>query len=136
MGIGHHFGIPIVAVSSAVEYPWVSAFTGNGDNPAVVPNGLFTAFGEMDFWERLKNTVTYHDEVRKFHALTEQAQTKAMRKYIDPNLPNIRDVERSVALTIVNSHPIIFGVKPVLPTLLQVAGIHFEGKETELPSVL
>lgn len=136
MGIGHHFNIPIVAASSAVEYPWVSAFTGNNDNAAVVPNALFTAFGQMDFWQRLKNTIIYYNEIWKFQKLTEHSQTESMRKYINPNLPNIREVEKSVALTLVNSHPILYGVKPVLPTLVQVGGLHVEESDSKLSPVM
>lgn len=135
MGIGHHLKIPVIAASSAVEYPWVSDFTGNNDNPAVVPNALFMAFGEMSFWQRLKNTVIYHNEVRKFHTLTEESQTESMRKYISPKIPNIREVEKSVALTLVNSHSILYGVKPVLPTLVQVGGLHVGVKNSTLPQV-
>lgn len=133
MGIGHHLKVPVIAVSSAVEYPWVSDFTGNNDNPAVVPNSLFMASGDMSLWQRLKNTVIYHNEVWKFHALTEDSQTESMRRYINPDIPNIREVERSVALTLVNSHPILYGVKPVLPTLVQVGGLHVGVKNSTLP---
>ena len=135
MGIGHHFNIPIVAASSAVEYPWVSDFTGNDDNPAIVPNALFMAFGKMNFWQRLKNTVIYHNEVRKFQSLTEKEQTELMRKYINPTIPNIREIERTVAVTLVNSHPVLYGVKPVLPTLVQVGGLHVEENDSKLSPV-
>ena len=136
MGIGYHLRIPIIAVSTNVEYPWISHLTGNNDNPAVVPNNLFSAFGELNFWQRLKNTIMYHNKVREFHWKTEKAQTEAMRKYISPDLPSIREVEKSVALTLVNSHPIISGIKPLLPNLVQVAGIHIKEKVSSLPSVI
>lgn len=135
MGIGHHFNIPIVAASSAVEYPWVSDFTGNDDNPAVVPNALYMAFGQLDFWQRLENTILYHKEVMSYHSLTDEFQTDIMRKYINPNIPNVREVERSVALTLVNSHPVLFGVKPVLPTVVQTAGLHIEENDSTLSRV-
>ncbi|XP_001603802.1 UDP-glucuronosyltransferase 2A1 [Nasonia vitripennis] len=136
MGIAHHFNIPIVAASSAVEYPWVSDFTGNNDNPAVVPNALYMAFGQLNFWQRLENTILYHKEVMSYHSLTDKFQTDIMRKYINPNIPNIREVERSVALTLVNSHPILFGVKSVLPTVVQTAGLHIEENDATLPKDL
>ncbi|XP_058804709.1 uncharacterized protein LOC131671920 [Phymastichus coffea] len=136
MGIGYHFNIPIVAASSALEYPWVSDFTGNNDNPAVVPNALFMAFGQMNFWQRLKNTIIYYNEIWKFHKLTEHSQTESMRKYINSKLPNIREIERSVALTLVNSHSILYGVKPVLPTLVQVGGLHVEENDSKLSKEL
>ncbi|CAB0034905.1 unnamed protein product [Trichogramma brassicae] len=136
MGIGHHLNIPIIAASSAVEYPWVGHITGNADNPAIVPNGLYSAFGELNFWQRLENTVEYFKATSMFHKLTEEYQTAVMRKYISPDLPNIREIEKSVSLTLVNSHPILFGVKPVLPTLVQVGGIHVEESDSKVPEDL
>lgn len=73
--------------------------------------------------------------VRKFYRLTEQSQTDSMRKYLSPDIPNIREVEKNVALTLVNSHPILFGVKPITPALVQIAGLHIEANEEKLPAV-
>ncbi|XP_023245843.1 uncharacterized protein LOC106639852 [Copidosoma floridanum] len=136
MGIGRHLNIPVIAASSAIEYPWVSEFTGNNDNLAVVPNALYMAFGQMSFWQRLKNTLVYHNEIRKFQKLTEHPQTELMKKYINSSTPNIREIERSVALTLVNSHPIIYGVRPVLPTVVEIGGLHVEESESTLPQDL
>ncbi|KAJ8676543.1 hypothetical protein QAD02_012330 [Eretmocerus hayati] len=132
MGIGYHLKIPVVIVSSALEYPWINDLTGNDDNPATVPNALFTAFGGMNFWQRLQNTVMYHNEVKKFHALTETSQTESMRKHINPNMPSIRVIEKNSALILVNSHHILFGVKPALPTLVPIGGLHVEESDSTL----
>ena len=125
----------MVAVSSAVEYPWVSHFTGNNDNLAIVPNALVMVFGEMNFWQRLHNVIVNYQQVQKFHALTEESQTESMRRYIDPKMPNIREIENSVALTLVNSHPLLFGTKPVIGGLVQIAGVHIEENDSVLPNV-
>lgn len=135
MGLGYVFKVPVVAVSSAVEYPWIGDFIGNDDNPAYVPNAYHVSSGKMNFWERLKNVVINFTEKRKFHALTEESQTESMRKYLSPDIPNIREVEKNVALTLVNSHAVLFGVKPITPALVQIAGLHVEGNDEVLSSV-
>lgn len=127
--------MPVVAVSSAVEYPWVSNFIGNNDNLAYVPNALIMVLGKMNFWQRLNNFFVYYNEIHKFNVLTEKEQTSAMRKYIDPNMPSVREIEKSVALTLVNSHHVLYGVKPITNGLIQVAGLHVEMNESKLSKV-
>ena len=60
----------------------------------------------------------------------------AMRKYLNPNIPDIRTVEKSVALTLVNSDHVMFGVKPLTPGLVQIAGIHIEENKSSLSPVI
>lgn len=135
-GLGHIFKVPVVAISSAVEYPWVSDFVGNNENLAVVPNAFHIGIGKMSYWERVKNVIINYIELNKFHKLTDEYQTKAMRKYLSPDVPSIREVEKNVALTLVNNHPIIFGVKPIIPTLIQIAGLHIEENDETLSNVI
>ncbi|OXU17534.1 hypothetical protein TSAR_014640 [Trichomalopsis sarcophagae] len=132
MGLGYVFDVPVVAVMSTMEYPWVSHFAGNNDNLAFVPNIYHIGSGSMSFWERLKNVAIYFASLRKFHTLTEEIQTQSMRKYLRPDIPNVREVEKNVALTLVNSHPVLYGVKPITPALVQIAGLHIESNEEVL----
>lgn len=135
MGFGHLFKVPVVAVSSSIEYPWISDFIGNFDHPAFVPNAFLQDFDKHKFWDRLKNFFIHNWSLYKFKALTEKVQTDQMRKYLSPDIPNIRDVEKSVALTLVNSHPVIFGAKPIVPSLIEVAGLHIVGDDSKLSPV-
>ncbi|OXU19079.1 hypothetical protein TSAR_002795 [Trichomalopsis sarcophagae] len=110
------------------KYQWLQFhhhdIIGNFDHPAFVPNALLQDFNKTKFWDRLKNLFTHHWNSYKFKMLTEKIQTDYMRKYLSPDMPNIRDVERTVALTLVNSDPVIFGAKPVVPSLIEVGGLH------------
>ncbi|XP_001603747.1 UDP-glucuronosyltransferase 2A2-like [Nasonia vitripennis] len=136
LGLGYVFNVPVAAISSAMEYPWISHYIGNDDNLAFVPNAYHIGSGKMNFWQRLKNVLIYHIEVRKFHTLTEESQTESMRKYLRPDMPGIREVEKNVALTLVNNHPVLFGVKPITPALVQIAGLHVETNDEVLPTEL
>ncbi|XP_031781625.1 UDP-glucuronosyltransferase 2B2-like [Nasonia vitripennis] len=134
MGFGHIFKVPVVAVSSSVEYSCISDFIGNFDHPAFVPNALLQDYNKTKFWDRLKNLFIHHWSSYKFKMLTENIQTDYMRKYLSPDMPNIRDVERTVALTLVNSHPVILGAKPVVPSLIEVGGLHIIDDGSKLTS--
>ena len=135
MGLGYIFNVPVVAVSSAIEYPWVSYFIGNDDNLAYVPNAFHVGVGELSFWERVNNVVSNYKACDQFHKVTGDSQTASMRKYLRPDIPHIREVEKNVALTLVNSNPILFGVKPITPALVQIAGLHVEENDETLTPV-
>ena len=135
MGLGYIFNVPVVSVSSAIEYPWVSNFIGNDDNLAYVANSFHVGAAELSFWERLNNVVTSYKTCDKFHKVTRDFQTKIMRKYLRPDMPHIREVEKNVALTLVNSNSILFGVKPITPALVQIAGLHIEENDETLTPV-
>ncbi|XP_058804713.1 UDP-glycosyltransferase UGT5-like isoform X1 [Phymastichus coffea] len=132
MGFGHLLNVPVIAVSSSVEYPWVSQLIGSDDNPAYVCNALSSDFDKSSFFDRLWNTVSYHQTVHTFHKTSEKFQTDAMRKYLKTDTPNIRQVERSVALTLVNRHPVLYGAKPIAPSLVEVSGLHIEQSELRI----
>uniref|UniRef100_A0ABD2WSR0 UDP-glucuronosyltransferase n=1 Tax=Trichogramma kaykai TaxID=54128 RepID=A0ABD2WSR0_9HYME len=133
IGLGRAFKVPVVALSSAIEYPWVAHLIGNDDNLAYVPNAYHIGVGRMNWWERLNNVYSHYKALHRFHSLTEESQTESMRKYISPQMPSIREVEREISLVLVNSHPILFGVKPLIPGLVQIAGLHVEESDEVLP---
>lgn len=135
MGFGHLLNVPVIAVASAVEYPWICDFIGNDDNPAYVPNALNPSFDQSSFWDRLSNMYNFHRSVYSFQKTSEHNQTEAMRKYLKPDTPNIREVERSVALTLVNRHSVLHGTKPLTPSLIEVSALHIEESQTKLSPV-
>lgn len=135
MGFGHVFKVPVVDVSTSVENPWTSFSIGNSDNLAVTPNSFVTSFDETIFWDRLKNVFSYYWYAYLFHVITDSAQTKLMRKYLSPDMPNIRDIERNVALILVNRHPLMHGVKPITAALIEVSGLHIDPNGPKLSLV-
>ena len=108
---------------------------GNDDNLAYAVNAFQVGNEKMNFWQRLQNVMGYYSALWKFHALSEKSQTESMRKYLSPDIPNIREVEKNVSLLLVNSHPILFGVKPLTSALVEIAGLHIEGNDEVLPKV-
>lgn len=134
-GLGYYLDVPVIAVSSAAEYPWVNHYIGNNDNLAFAPNAFKMMFKFTNFWQRLHNFVVHYYETFKFHEYTHIEQTLLMRRYLDPNIPDIRKVEKNVALLLVNTHPIIHGVKPILSGVIPIAGLHIEENHDTLTEV-
>lgn len=125
----------MIDVSTSVENPWTMFSIGNSDNLAFVPNSCLTSFDKTIFWDRLKNVLSYYWNAHLFHAITDSVQTNLMRKYLSPDMSNIRYIESSVALTLVNRHPLMHGVKPVTSSLIQVSGLHIDENGPKLSLV-
>ncbi|KAL7306832.1 hypothetical protein TKK_0000993 [Trichogramma kaykai] len=132
MGFGHLLKVPVIGISTLVEFPWISDFIGNDDNLAYVPSCSTKYFDKTKFWDRLMNLLHYHYEKFRFHSKTEKIQTELMRKYLSPDMPNVREIEKQIALTFVNRHPVIFGIKPLVPSLVELSALHIE-EDPKLP---
>lgn len=58
-----------------------------------------------------------------------------MVKYFGPDMPPISQLEKRAALALIGSHPIIDNVRPLLETIIPVAGMHIK-EATPLPTVI
>ena len=132
--MGFVFKVPVVIISASLEFPWLSHNIGNPLSTAFFPTALQEKSEIKTFWDRLQNTVRAKLNIYKFYSNTEN-QSAAMRKYLDPNIPTVREVERSVALTLVNSHYTIFGIRPLTPALVEIGGLHIEEDESNFTRV-
>lgn len=132
MAFGHHLKIPMVAMSSSALYPWAHGMVGNPKNLAFVPNNLLNYVAPMTFWQRLHNTVhdVYCDLAFKYYS---SPQDEIIKKYFGKDAPSVRELERSAALVLTNSHPALSGSKPVTPAVIEVGGLHVQDDGTELP---
>lgn len=87
------------------------------------------------FWDRMKNHILSHYDNYRFFKYTEKDQTRFMRKYLSPDIPRIREIEKRTALLLVNSYHSVFGIRPLSPAIVQIAGIQIEQSETKVTPV-
>ncbi|XP_051167479.1 UDP-glucosyltransferase 2-like isoform X2 [Leptopilina boulardi] len=83
------------------------------------------------FFQRLKSTFVFYQSRYIFEKIT-HVQTEAMRKYLSSDIPNIREIEKTVSLMFVNSHHTLFAIRPNTPAVIPIAGIHIEENDDEL----
>ncbi|XP_033226876.1 UDP-glucuronosyltransferase 2B20-like [Belonocnema kinseyi] len=130
VGLGYALKVPVITVSSTLEFSWLDA--GNLDSAAFAPNVLMHKAEICSFWDRLQNTIMIHRSKYEYYIYTGEVQTEAMRKYLSPGIPHVREVERNVALTFVNSYHSLHGIRIRSPSLIDIAGIHLEHGHTEM----
>ena len=136
MGLGFVWKVPVITISSTIDLPWAGRTVGNPPSTAFVPYAFSLVADVSTFLDRLQNTLSYYSSKYRFFWYTEIPQTEMMRKYLSPDIPNIREVEKSVALMFINSHCSFFGVRPITPALVEIGGIQVEQNEEILKSVI
>lgn len=114
---------------------WTGDGVGSPTATATFADVLMDKYEILTFWDRLKNTMISQISKYRFFSYTEKAQTEAMRKYLNPNIPNIREIEKIVALTFVNSYHNPFGIRALTPGMIEIGGLHIEGNNEKLSPV-
>ena len=127
--------VPVIGASSSVPYPWISDCIANPDNMAFAPSNLIAYPQNMNFWQRMYNFVNTIYMKWEFRRETAK-QTDILRKYISPDAPDIREVEKKISIILGNSHISINGIKHTTPAYIEVGGLHIHDDGVELPHSL
>lgn len=134
IGFGKLLNVPVVLAVSFMHMPFVDDFTGNPFSYASYAS-IYTEEPVIEtFSDRLWNFVNSYWEMQKFYYYTSD-QTEKMRKYLGLN-DDVRDIERTVSLVLVNSHHSYHGVRPNAPAVVEVGGLHVVDTEQKLSSEL
>ncbi|XP_076393332.1 UDP-glucosyltransferase 2 isoform X3 [Megachile rotundata] len=133
--VGHVLNVPIIGVSSSALYPWAYEYIANPENLAFAPNILLSYMENMNFFQRLYNFLHHKYNVHVFRQAS-SIQTEMIRKYVSPDLPDIRELEKKLAMILVNSHSSWNGIRPSTPALIEVGGLHVQEEGVELPPSL
>lgn len=132
IGFGHVLKVPVILVSALIEFPWFNEILGNPMSNAYAINWETKNFRVNTFWERVKNHFWVHYHNYRFFKYSEAYQTAVMRKYLDPNIPSIREIEKKASLLLVNAHYSVYGVKPVVPSIVQIGGLQIELNDAKM----
>lgn len=131
---GRHLNVPVIGLTSSPMLPYSNDPLGNPLNTAVVPEISDGFKSYMNFWQRLKNTLVTWSMCFQSRYYTE-IQSEIVRKYFGSKMPGIRELERDLALLLVNSHFTLNGVRPFTPAVVEVGGLHVRDDNTTLPMV-
>ncbi|XP_051169162.1 UDP-glucosyltransferase 2-like isoform X2 [Leptopilina boulardi] len=129
---GDVFNVPVVGVSPVAQFTWFDEILGNSMCNSYVANWETKNSQIKTFWDRVKNHFWTHYHNYRFFKDTEKNQTEAIRKYLNPNMANIREIEKKISLHLVNSYQSVFGIRPLSPAIVQIGGIQIELSESKI----
>ncbi|XP_017754843.1 PREDICTED: UDP-glucuronosyltransferase 2B1-like [Eufriesea mexicana] len=133
--LGDILKVPVIGVSTCVLYPWISDYIANPENLAFEPTNLLSYPQKMNFWQRLHNVVNNIYAKYEFNSITSE-QTAMLRKYVNPDAPDVRELEKKVSMILVNSHVSINGIKDSNPAFIEIGGLHVTEEGVKLPPSL
>ncbi|XP_015175624.1 PREDICTED: UDP-glucuronosyltransferase 2C1-like [Polistes dominula] len=130
---GNILNVPVIGVSSSALYPWANPYIANPENLAFVRNNLLSYVKEMNFGQRVYNTLHTLFNKMYFNYKTTKYQDELIKKHVGPNMPSVREVETNISLILVNTYFSLNGIKPKTPALIEVGGLHVQDDDdTEL----
>lgn len=131
--IGYIWNVPVIGVVTTSPYIDFQRFIGN-------PLNLAIAAGHVDFYKR---NFTFWDRVcnvlKSYHTLLSDSirlrQEPLLKKYLGPDIPSYRVLEKNLALLFTNSHYSFYGIKSKTPALIEIGGINIKNDTSSLDSV-
>lgn len=133
----HKYKVPVVMLSSFGSGHYINEQMGNPLVLSAVPFEFIDFIGPLNVWQRIQNTLyTIGDLIgRKFYYLPmQQALADIHFSNLPKPLPRLADLEKNVSLMLVNTHFSIDTIRPNVPGIIEVGGVHIK-KPRDLPKV-
>ncbi|XP_066990896.2 UDP-glycosyltransferase UGT5 isoform X1 [Anabrus simplex] len=124
IALAHKWKIPIISVISTSTSPWVNDRLMNPDNPSYIPNYFLSYTSEMNFKQRLINTIYYAITKWGQYYLSELPIDLLLRQHFGDDIPPVSELKKNTSLVLINSHFSIHRSRPTVPAYVEVAGLH------------
>lgn len=136
--IGHKYGAPLVQLLPFSANPRVSQWQSNPYDPSYIPDLSSVFASNMTFMQRTTNSLAtfFYTVVNRVFYLPRH-RTISDKYFVYPgheSRPDLTEILRNISLTLVNSHSIIGSAVPMVPSYVNVAGMHCVPPK-ELPKV-
>lgn len=135
LAIAKMFNLPVVRALSSSLMPWSSNRFGNPNSPAYIPSHFMPFSDKMTFLQRVENTYLniLHCLYFNIYELGNSDKTIAVKNFGEFGASIDSDVFKD-SLLLVNSHYTVTLPRPMVPNIVEVAGIHIV-EEKALPKV-
>ncbi|CAG4985725.1 unnamed protein product [Parnassius apollo] len=138
LGLLHIYGIksPVVALLTTYLMPWSGNRIGVFENPAYVPVVSTSFTSRMTFLDRLENTFVYLYHNFWFRYLIQVKERELIEKRFGRKIPDLQDLGKNYSLMIVNTFHALNGVRPTVPGVVEVGGMHLDHTRKIIPEQL
>ncbi|KAK4876068.1 hypothetical protein RN001_012490 [Aquatica leii] len=122
-GFCRHFNVPCISIIPFASSRWSNPYMSNPGPPSFVPELLSNFHSDMNFYERLCNSILYFVLNAHTHIYAYPKQNALLKKYF-PNAPSLYDIMYNTSLMLINSHYSIHTAVPYNPNMIEVGGMH------------
>ncbi|KAM3962556.1 UDP-glycosyltransferase UGT47A1 [Aphomia sociella] len=132
--LGQKFKAPVVGLLSSVTLPWVNEQLGNPEATAYVPAYMMPYGQRMNIFERFINTISAL-WAKILYKYKSQLPSQAIADRLFGPGPKLETLAQNYSLVLSNSHFSINEVRPFVPALVEVGGMHLDDSQ-KLPKEL
>lgn len=134
LAIVQNFKAPYLSISSHQIMTWASARFGDPQESSYVPS-VFQGFPRpLSFFTRLINTVSIFITTTVYDVWYNSRDQAIVEEAFGPGLPDLKEVSEKSAALLLNTHHSLHGLRPHLPNIVEIGGIHIPPKTHPLPS--
>lgn len=138
VAMGHKYGAPVVQLIPATPTAFVSQWHSQPFHPAYIPDQNSGFTDRMPFFDRLTNVLVALLQLTLYPLFYMPKQTEIMNKYFNytgwETRPTLEEMTKNISLTLMNAHFTIGSPRPLVPSFVQVAGMHLK-PASPLPNV-
>lgn len=137
LGLLNVFGIrsPVVALLSSSFLPWSGNRIGVFENPAHVPVISTSFIAPMTFMERLENAFIYLYHSVWFYYSVQVKERELIEKRFGRKIPELHALGKNYSLMMVNTFHALNGIRPTVPGVVEVGGMHLDHSRKVIPAV-
>ncbi|GLV45787.1 UDP-glycosyltransferase family 35 member E2 [Carabus blaptoides fortunei] len=125
------FNCPMIGIRSLGLRVEAHDIVGNPVTPSYIP----VAYQQYhtDFYGRFVNTmiVMYMRYFHKF--VTLPSADRIAKRYFPNHTTYVGDLEQQVSLMLINTHPVLTGPRPYVPSVIEVGGLQLENTPSDMP---
>ncbi|XP_026314878.1 UDP-glucuronosyltransferase 1-1-like [Hyposmocoma kahamanoa] len=123
--LGQRFKAPVVGLLSSVPLPWVNEQLGNPEATSYVPAYMMGYGQRMNLWERFSNTIAVIWSKILYKYMSQIPSQAIADRMFGPGL-KLETLAQNYSLVLSNSHFSINEVRPLVPALVEVGGLHLD----------
>ncbi|XP_021193615.3 UDP-glucosyltransferase 2 [Helicoverpa armigera] len=123
--LGKKYQAPVVGLLSSVPLPWVNEQLGNPEATSYVPSYMVGYGQRMTLWERFANTMAVII-AKVLYRYKSQIPSQAISDRLFGPGPKLESLAQNYSLVLSNSHFSINEVRPLVPALVEVGGLHLD----------
>ncbi|XP_045452881.1 UDP-glycosyltransferase UGT5-like [Melitaea cinxia] len=125
---GNRFKAPVVGLLSSVPLPWVNEQLGNPEGTAYIPAYMMGYGQRMKLWERFVNTVAVIF-AKISYKIKSQIPSQVIADRLFGSGPKLETLAQNYSVVLANSHFSINEVRPLVPALVEVGGLHLDNSQ-------
>ncbi|KAJ8730592.1 hypothetical protein PYW08_002005 [Mythimna loreyi] len=135
LGLAHVYGLkaPYISLLSSALMHWSPDRIGVTDNPSYVPIMSSDFTSKMNFLQRLENTVMNVYYKIWFRYAIQMKEKAIIEKRFGRRIPDLQEFAKNVTLALVNTFHSMNGVRPLLPGVVEVGGMHLDHTRKPIP---